>query len=156
MGKRIGLDRRPFRHCRRRTGRQVQQGLGSLLRQPFGDLEQRILVGSPDFNEPFRGHPVAEQHLVGDSAEQQRFGWGLRCDSGRYHDLFDLLGKLDELGCTGRRMPFDPASLGPHISRVVVPDMTKQQARRRSMDDQANVLIDANRPKIRVARPLSR
>ena len=52
MGERIGLDRRSFRHRRGGTRRQVQQGLGSLLRQPFGDVEERVLVGSPDRIEP--------------------------------------------------------------------------------------------------------
>ena len=76
MGERIGLDRRPFRHRRGRAGRQVQQRLGSLLRQAFGDVEQRVLVGSPDLVEPFGRHAVAEQRIVGDPGEQQRLGCG--------------------------------------------------------------------------------
>jgi phospholipase C len=60
---------------------------------------------------------------------------------------------LDELGCTRRGVAFDPPPLGPCISRVLVPDITKQQARRRSMDDQSDIFIDANRPEIRVTGP---
>jgi hypothetical protein len=153
MGERIGLDRRPFRHRRGGAGRQVQQGLGSLLRQPFGDVEQGVLVGSPDLIEPFGRHSVAEQRIVGDPLEQQRFRCGSRCDYGRCGDILDPLGEFDELGCTRRRVAFYPASLGPRISFVVVLDITKQQAGGRSMDDQANVFIDANRPEIRVAGP---
>ncbi len=66
MGERIGLDRRPFGHRRGGTRRQVQQGLGSFLRQPFGNVEERVLVGSPNLVEPFGRHPVAEQRVVSD------------------------------------------------------------------------------------------
>ena len=67
--------------------------------------------------------------------------------------MLDPLGEFDELGCTRRRVAFYPAPLGPRISCVVVPDITKQQARGCSMDDQADVFIDPNRPEIRVAGP---
>jgi hypothetical protein len=162
MGERIGLDRRPFRHCRGRAGRQVQQSLGSLLRQALGDVEQGVLVGSPDLIEPLGRHAVAEQRIVGDPGEQRRFGSGFRRGAlpgplpfvtrgldPRVHPL----GEFDQLSGTRRRVPRYPASLGPRISRVVVPDMTKQQARRCSMDDQANAVVDANRPEIRVTGP---
>ena len=74
MSERIGLDRRPFRHLRCCAGRQVQQRLGSLLRQPLGDVEQGVLVGPADLVEPFRRHAIAEQRVVGDPGEQQRLG----------------------------------------------------------------------------------
>jgi hypothetical protein len=63
----------------------------------------------------------------------------------RSGDVFDPLGKFDELGCCSRRwVPFDPASLGPRIGRVMVPDIAEQQARGCPMDDQANVVVDTN------------
>ncbi len=115
-----------------------------------------------DLVEPFGRHPVAEQRIVSDPGEQQRFGSGCRCSARprpfpfvtrgldpRVHPL----GEFDELGRTRCRVAFYPAALGPRISCVVVSDITKQQARGRSMDDQPDVFIDANRPEIRVARP---
>ena len=83
MGERIGLDRRPFRHRRGRARRQAQEGLGCLLRQPFGDVEQRVFVGLADLAEPFWRHAVAEQRVVSDPGEQQRFGSGRRAAPGR-------------------------------------------------------------------------
>ena len=69
MGERIGLDRRSFRHLRRGAGRQVQQGLGSLLRQTLGDVEQRVFVGPADLAEPFGRHAITEQRFVADPSE---------------------------------------------------------------------------------------
>jgi hypothetical protein len=71
----------------------------------------------------------------------------------RCRNMLDPLGEFDELrGACGRMAP-DAAALGPRISCVVVSDITKQQARGRSMDDQPHEFIDANRPEIRVAGP---
>jgi hypothetical protein len=153
MGERIGLDRRPFRHRRGRAGRQVQQGLGSLLRQAFGNVEQRILVGLADLAEPLGRHAVAEQHLVGDPCEQQRLRCGCRRDYRRYCGVFDPFGEFDQLGRTRRRVPFDPSSFSPRIRSIVMGDVAEQEARRCPMDDQTDVFIDPNRPEIRVAWP---
>jgi hypothetical protein len=68
--------------------------------------------------------------------------------------MFDQLGEFDKLGCTCRRMPFDTPSLGPPISRVVVPDIAEQKARGRPMDDQANIFVYTNRPEVRIAGPV--
>ena len=88
-------------------------------------------------------------------ANSSGLGVGAAVGSGRVSaTLFDPLGEFDELGRTRRRMPFDPPSLGPRIGRVVVPDITEQQARGCPVDDQANIFADANRPEIRVARPV--
>ena len=52
------------------TRRQVQQGLGSFLRQALRDVEQGVLVGSLDLIKPLRRHTIAEQGIVGDPSEQ--------------------------------------------------------------------------------------
>jgi hypothetical protein len=74
----------------------------------------------PDLAEPLGRHAVAEQRIVGDAREQQRLRCGYRRDYGWYGDVLDPLGEFDELGGTCRRVPFDPASLGPRIGHVVV------------------------------------
>ena len=70
MGKWIGLDRCAFRHLRRGASRQVKQGLSSLLREALGDVEQGVLVGLPNFIEPFGRNSVTKQRLVGNPGEQ--------------------------------------------------------------------------------------
>jgi hypothetical protein len=72
MGERIGFNRRSFRHLRCGASRQVQQGLGSLLRQALGDVEQGVLSGPPNLTKPLGGHAIAEQRVIGDPGEQQR------------------------------------------------------------------------------------
>jgi hypothetical protein len=51
-------------------------------------------------------------------------------------------------------VPFDPPSLGPRIGRFMVPDVTEQEACGRPMDDQTDLLVNTNRPEIRVAGPV--
>jgi hypothetical protein len=159
VGEGIGLDRGALRHRRHGTGCQVQERLGRLLRQVIGDLEQRILGGAPHGVEPIAGYAIAEQRVVRDPGEQQRLlRWladrdkrcfGYRRPSRRFH----ALRQLDELCRAGRRVALDPAALGPGVSIIVVADITKQQAHRRPMHNQANLVTDPHRPEIRVARP---
>jgi hypothetical protein len=137
----------------RSAGCESQQGFGGLLRQAFGDIEQGVFIGPADLVEPRGRYAVTEQRIVGDPGEQQRFVCGSRCDGGRYCDMLDPLGEFDELGRACRRVAFDPPPLSPRISSIVMPDITKQHARGRSMDDQPDIFIDANRPEVRVTRP---
>jgi len=92
----------------------------------IGDLEQGVLGGPPDLIEPFGRHAITEERIVGDPGEQRRLGFGCRLGKSQCGDMFNPLGKFYQLSRTRRRMAFDPASLGPRIGGVMVPDIAEQ------------------------------
>jgi len=136
------------------AGRKLEQRFGRLGRQVIGERQQRVLVGLANVGQPFRGHAIAEQRVVGQSIEQLLACCsGLRgLDVGRDDDLAHGLPYLDKLRGAGLRVGLQLTSLGPAIRLVVMVDVAQQQAARGSVDDQANVAADAHRPEIPVLR----
>jgi hypothetical protein len=125
------LVRRPgLRDPGRCPDREVEQGLGCLLGQMFGKLEQPVLVDLPYGIDPIRRHAIGQKYVVGMAREQRRLGDRhifLRRDIAR-HDVLDPLADLDQLGGPGRRVPLDPPPLGPGIGIVVMVDVAQQKA----------------------------
>ncbi len=119
------------------------------MRQVIGYVEQRVLGGVAHRRQPFDRNSVGQQRLVGYAAEQGRVGrvWSGRRDC----DLLDPLAYLDELRRAGHGMALDLAPLGPTIGGIVMPDITKQHARRGLVHDQPDIGIDSHRPEIRVS-----
>jgi hypothetical protein len=116
----------------------------------MGDhIEQRVLVGLAHVVDPFLGN--AERHQLGFPQVAER----LRSDRRgplrrRDDDLLHALAHLDKLHCASCRVSLDLAPLSPFVGVIMMGDVGKEQARRRAVDDEPNVGVDAHRPEVRV------
>src|SRR4051794_27998775 len=63
-------------------------------------------------------------------------------------------GSSTSCAAPGRRVVLDPPPFGPGIGGIVMPDIAEEEAGLGPVDDQPDAIISANRPEIRVTRPV--
>ena len=133
------------------TGGQFQQRLGGLSRQIIGQGEQGVFGRLPDIEQPFDRHAIAQQRFIIGFGKEGRLGFG---DIGGNQDFLNRFADLHQLGGASFGMGFQFAPLGPRIGRIMVINVTEQQATFGLVDDQAQITADAYRPEVFVARPV--
>ena len=134
---------------------ELPERFGSLGRKVVRKLQQCVLLhDGTDIREPLVRHAVAKQ-LAAEEVGEERKSRGSRpflVHVARDDDLLDELPHFDELGRAGPRVDIQAAALSPCVGRIVMPDVTEQEAGVCLVDDQADIAADAHGPEVLVLR----
>ena len=119
------------------------------------EIENAVFSRAPHTVEPVLGHAIVEKLVIGHTSEQRRqVGLRRRVDFNRSmnEDFLDALTDFDDLRCASARVGFDPATLCPFIGVIMVINIANQYACTRFVNDDANITINSNGPKIFILR----
>ena len=157
MGERVFSDDGFNARARCSTSRHFEQRLRDFARQMPEHIEQACLGHASHVVEPFRRHAIAEQLVVIDAVEWTPLLAGPgsgddNVDVSRDLDLTHHLSHLDELRGAGLGVALQLPLLRPPIGGGVMVHVTEQQNCGGSVDDEADVEIDARGPEVRVLR----